>query len=59
MDIPFVEEDLSVIYTLATSEAGYIHKDSIETRLGDFGADVKQILVSSKAIQALDYIHAW
>ncbi len=58
VDIPFVEEDLSVIYTLATSEAGYIHKDSIETRLGDFGADVKQILVSSKAIQALDYIHA-
>lgn len=58
VDIPFVEEDLSVIYTLATAEAGYIHHDHIQTRLEDFGVDVRQVLASSKSIQAYDYIQA-
>lgn len=58
VDIPFTEEDSSAVFTLAISEAGFIHHENIQSQLENFGPDVKQILASSKDIQALDYIGA-
>lgn len=58
VDVPFKEEDSAAVLTLAVSEAGFIHRENIKSQLDNFGPDVKQILASSKEIQAMDYIYS-
>lgn len=58
IDMPFASDSLKVAFTVATAEAGYIHKGKMETSLALYGDDIREILSSSKGISSLSYIEA-
>lgn len=58
MEVPGTNEAMSLTFTMAIAEAGYVHKERIEEKLGEYGDDVKQVMESSKSIPAKAYIKA-
>lgn len=58
VDIPFTGEDLQLVSTLVSAEAGYVHQDSMKTSMDKFGTDVKAVLEFSQSISSLAYIEA-
>ncbi|HLR65562.1 amidase [Virgibacillus alimentarius] len=56
--VPDAEEALALTFTLATGEAGFLHRERMESRLDKYGEDVRQILQSSPSLIALDYMEA-
>ncbi|MFK2825281.1 amidase [Bacillus sp. B190/17] len=58
IDIPFTMDDLSLIFVLAISEAGFVHENSLNTKIDEFGADVRAAVEASRTFSALDYIKA-
>src|SRR5699024_6101960 len=45
--VPDAEEALALTFTLATGEAGFLHREGMESRLDKYGEDVRKILQSS------------
>lgn len=58
IEVPGAEEAMDLTFTLAISEAGYTHKEQIQSNINVYGDDVKQILGLSTSISAPQYISA-
>lgn len=58
VEVPNAEVAIPLIFTIAISEAGYTHRERKKTSLDDYGEDVRQVMLSSDDIPALEYIHA-
>lgn len=58
VEVPGAEEAMELTFTIAITEAAYVHRENIEMKFDQFGEDVKQIMESSKSIPAQDYINA-
>src|SRR5690625_3024375 len=58
VDVPFAEEALPHIFTIAIAEGGYTHRDRMKAHMDLYGEDVGQVMESSKSIPAADYLHA-
>ncbi|RJS60289.1 amidase [Bacillus sp. PK3_68] len=58
IEVPFTAEDLALVFTLAISEAGFVHENSLHHAIDQFGPDVRAALEASRSFSALDYIKA-
>lgn len=59
VEVPHTDKALGLTFTLATSDAGYTHKERIAAQsLDAYGDDVRHVLESSQGINAVDYIEA-
>lgn len=58
VEVPFDETLVPALMTIAVAEAGYVHRNRIETALDLFGDDVRQALAGASEISASSYIAA-
>lgn len=58
VEVPGAEEAMELTFTIAITEAAYVHRKNIEMKFDQFGDDVKQIMESSKSIPEQGYINA-
>ncbi|KMY55261.1 amidase [Bacillus sp. FJAT-27231] len=58
IDVPFTANDLALVSVLAISEAGFVHENSLNTAIDQFGVDVRAAVEASRTFSALDYIKA-
>lgn len=58
VEVPGAEEAMSLTFTLAIAEAGFVHKERMKNGLEQYGDDVRKVMEASKSIPAQEYIHA-
>ncbi|MFD2924804.1 amidase [Halobacillus naozhouensis] len=58
VDIPFASESINVASTIATAEAGYMHKDLRKTSLDLYGEAARETFTRSQSISSFEYIAA-
>lgn len=58
VDVPFAEESVPHIFTLAIAEGGFTHRYRLVDHLEDYGPDVKHVMEASQSILSADYLVA-
>lgn len=58
VDLPDIQDYHEFGVTISISEAGYLHRNRIKNHINEYGDDVKDVMKSTKAFTALDYITA-
>src|SRR5690625_4426672 len=58
VEVPNAADTISLTFTIAISESGYEHRERKKTALDKYGEDVRQVMLASDDIPALEYIHA-
>lgn len=58
VEIPHTEEMEDLAFTIATAEAGHVHKERAKKHLDKYGDDVRLVMEAAKNITALEYISA-
>lgn len=58
VDVPHATDSIPFIFTIAIGEGGYTHRHRKKTAIDNYGEDVRNVMMASDDIPALDYIHA-